>query len=64
MAVHVSGSIASADAARHQYFVNFGPHLTANIVADMGSISDDSTDEPPIPGILRRAVIQEFLQEL
>ena len=64
MAVLVSGSMASADAARQQNFINSGPYLAADVVADMGSISDDSTDEPPIPDILRRAVIQAFIRKL
>ena len=67
MASHGESSVGIYGKRRYStasIFINSGPQLTADIIADMGAISDDGTDDLPIPGILRRAVIQAFRRKL
>ena len=64
MAAPVSGSITDAFASRRHYCITSGSRWKAHVISDMGSISDDGTDDTPIPDILRRAVIQSFYETI
>ena len=64
MAAPVSGSITDAFASRRRYCITSGSRWKAHVISDMGSISDDGTDDTPIPDILRRAVIQSFYETI